>query len=243
MQTKSKFPKLLLFFFLIPYLAVLLFTALDCLINYAYIEWLWVTEWMILIPETIGYYLLCAMLYALFGVMAYKIFFGKRYEKWILAILVPLCSFLFPFLRYIVRHFGYGSLLTNVEMLEIYNDDVTVGVTMLAYALIALLVILVERAYYAWILREPPKKEGKIYSPKHPIGITMLIYFAAMFLFSVLTFIFAGEISAEAILSLTVELVIDASGFWIAVFAAYTLRKWELVQKENDLPNGEIEHL
>ena len=44
MQSKKIFPKTLLFFFLIPYLAVLLFTALDCVANYKYIEWYWVTE-------------------------------------------------------------------------------------------------------------------------------------------------------------------------------------------------------
>ena len=238
MQSKKIFPKTLLFFYLIPYLLVLLFTALDCVANYMYIEWYWVTEWMVVLPETIGYYVLLAMVYAFFGVTAYYIFFGKTWQKWTVSVVSVLASFLFPVLRYVVRHIGYGGYLTNVDMLDLYNEDVTTGISLLMYALLALFVILTERAYYAWILRVEPTNEKKIFSPKHPVGITMMLFFGAIAVWATVNFILMGEFTGEAVLSLLVEYVIDLSGFWIAVWAANTHLKWgekkTLEAMEND---------
>ena len=61
MQTKKTFLKTLLFFYLIPHLAVLLLTALDCVVNLKYLEWYWLKEWMVVLPETVAYYLLLVM--------------------------------------------------------------------------------------------------------------------------------------------------------------------------------------
>lgn len=226
MQTKKIFPKTLLVFYLIPYVAVLLFTALDCVANFKYIEWYWVTEWMVVLPETVAYYILLAMTYAFFGIVAYYIFFGKTWQKWTISVISVLASFLFPCLRYIVRHIGYGDYLTNVDMLDLYNEDVTTGISLLMYCVLALFVILTERAYYAWILRVKPSNEKRIYSPKHPIGLTMLIFFGAIAVWATMNFILAGEFTTETALALILEYVIDLSGFWIAVFAAYVHIKW-----------------
>ena len=227
MQSKKIFPKTLLFFFLIPYLAVLLFTALDCVANYKYIEWYWVTEWMVVLPEMIGYYLLLAMIYAFFGITAYYIFFGKTWQKWAVSVISVVASFLFPVSRYVVRHIGYGGYLTNVDMLDLYNEDVTTGISLLMYTLLALFVILTERAYYAWILRVKPTNEKKTFSPKHPIGITMMIFFGAIAAWATVNFVLVGEFTGEMILALLVEYVIDIFGFWIAVWAANIHLKWE----------------
>ncbi len=226
MRMKKIFPKTLLFFYLIPYLAVLLFTALDCVANFKYLEWYWLTEWMVVIPETVGYYLLLAMIYASFGIMAYYIFFGKTWQKWTISVLSVATAFLFPVLRYVVRHIGYGDYLTNVDMLDMYNDDVTAGVSLFLYAVLALFVILAERAYYAWILRETPSNEKKPYSVKHPVGISMMIFFGAIASWATINFFLMGEFGTEAILSLLLEYVIDITGFFVSAFAANTLIKW-----------------
>lgn len=226
MQTKKIFPKTLLFFYLIPYLAVLLFTALDCVANFKYLEWYWLTEWMVMLPETVAYYILLAMIYAFFGITAYYIFFGTTWQKWTVSVISVLASFLFPFLRYVVRHIGYGSYLTNVDMLDLYNEDVTTGISLLMYCVLALFVILTERAYYAWILRVKPDTANQIYSPKHPVGISMMIFFGAIAAWATVNFFLAGDFTTETVLALILEYAIDLSGFWIAVFAANTHIKW-----------------
>ena len=226
MQTKKIFPKTLLFFYLIPYLAVLLFTALDCVANFKYLEWYWLTEWMVMLPETVAYYILLAMIYAFFGITAYYIFFGKTWQKWTVSVISVLASFLFPFLRYVVRHIGYGSYLTNVDMLDLYNEDVTTGISLLMYCVLALFVILTERAYYAWILRVKPDTANQTYSPKHPVGISMMIFFGAIAAWATVNFFLAGDFTTETVLALILEYAIDLSGFWIAVFAANTHIKW-----------------
>ncbi len=231
MKTRTKLPKTLLFFYLIPYVAILLLTALDCVMNFAYLTEFWVKEWMVMLPETLAVYLLTAMIYGSFGIVCYFVFFGKRWEKWTMAPLSLLLAFLLPFSRYIVRHIGYGSSFSNLDMLDLYNEDVTFGMSMLIYAALALLVILLERAYYAWILRTEPRNDLKIYSSKHPVGLSMMIFFGAMLALATLNFVLFGDFSGTAFLSIGVEYLIDIAGFWIACFTAHTLRKWNATSK------------
>ncbi len=226
MQTKKVFPKFFLFFYLIPYLAVIALTALDCVFNTLYLQWYWLTEWMVVIPEMLAYYLLLAMIYATFGVMAYAVFFGKLWQKCVIPAVSVLLAFLLPCLRYIVRHIGYGSTLTDVDMLDMYNEDVTIGVTMFLYAFLALIVILMERLYYAWILRKSPSGDEKTWSPKHPVGISMMVFFGALMIWATVNFVLVGDFTLETILSLGLEYVIDVSGFLISAFAANIISKW-----------------
>lgn len=232
MQTKKTFLKTLLFFYLIPYLAVLLLTALDCVVNLKYLEWYWLKEWMVVLPETVAYYLLLVMVFAFFGIVAYYIFYGKTWQKWTISVISVAASFLFPCLRYIIRHIGYGDYLTNVDMLDLYNEDVTTGVSLLMYCVLALFVVLTERAYYAWILREKPRTDIRLFSPKHPVGISMMIFFGALIAWTTVNFFMIGDFAKENILSLLLEYIIDFAGFWVAVFAAHTLAKWDTKTKE-----------
>ncbi len=231
MQTKKTFLKTLLFFYLIPYLAVLLLTALDCVVNLKYLEWYWLKEWMVVLPETVAYYLLLVMVFAFFGIVAYYIFYGKTWQKWTISVISVAASFLFPCLRYIIRHIGYGDYLTNVDMLDLYNEDVTTGVSLLMYCVLALFVVLTERAYYAWILREKPRTDIRLFSPKHPVGISMMIFFGALIAWTTVNFFMIGDFAKENILSLLLEYIIDFAGFWVAVFAAHTLAKWDAPTK------------
>ena len=232
MQTKKTFLKTLLFFYLIPYLAELLLTALDCVVNLKYLEWYWLKEWMVVLPETVAYYLLLVMVFAFFGIVAYYIFYGKTWQKWTISVISVAASFLFPCLRYIIRHIGYGDYLTNVDMLDLYNEDVTTGVSLLMYCVLALFVVLTERAYYAWILREKPRTDIRLFSPTHPVGISMMIFFGARIAWTTVNFFMVGDFAKENILSLLLEYIIDFAGFWVAVFAAHTLAKWDAPTKE-----------
>ena len=229
MQTKKTFLKTLLFFYLIPYLAVLLLTALDCVVNLKYLEWYWLKEWMVVLPETVAYYLLLVMVFAFFGIVAYYIFYGKTWQKWTISVISVVASFLFPCLRYIIRHIGYGDYLTNVDMLDLYNEDVTTGVSLLAYCGGALIIILLVYAFYMVILREKPRTDV---SSKNPVGMTMLVFFVVIATWTTVNFFMIGDFAKENILSLLLEYIIDFAGFWVAVFAAHTLAKWDTKTKE-----------
>ena len=229
MQTKKTFLKTLLFFYLIPYLAVLLLTALDCVVNLKYLEWYWLKEWMVVLPETVAYYLLLVMVFAFFGIVAYYIFYGKTWQKWTISVISVAASFLFPCLRYIIRHIGYGDYLTNVDMLDLYNEDVTTGVSLLAYCGGALIIILLVYAFYMVILREKPRTDV---SSKNPAGMTMLVFFVVIATWTTVNFFMIGDFAKENILSLLLEYIIDFAGFWVAVFAAHTLAKWDTKTKE-----------
>ncbi len=233
MQTKKLFPKILLFFYLIPYLGVLLLTALDCFIVYAYKEWFWVKEWVLNIPmEVLASYLLMAMIYGLFGVTAYMIFFGKTWQKWVTPIISMASAFLFPILRYIVHHFGYGKYLSDIEMLDWYNEDVTMGTTFFIYSFLALFVTLAERLYYAVILREKPIDRGRVISPRHPIGLSMLLLFGSLLIWTTIYFFQIGDFTAESILTLIVEYAINIAGFFSSVLAGHVVSKWHRRAKE-----------
>ena len=229
MQTKKTFLKTLLFFYLIPYLAVLLLTALDCVVNLKYLEWYWLKEWMVVLPETVAYYLLLVMVFAFFGIVAYYIFYGKTWQKWTISVISVVASFLFPCLRYIIRHIGYGDYLTNVDMLDLYNEDVTTGVSLLAYCGGSLIIILLVYAFYMVILREKPRTDV---SSKNPVGMTMLVFFVVIATWTTVNFFMIGDFAKENILSLLLEYIIDFAGFWVAVFAAHTLAKWDTKTKE-----------
>ena len=232
MQTKKTFLKTLLFFYLIPYLAELLLTALDCVVNLKYLEWYWLKEWMVVLPETVAYYLLLVMVFAFFGIVAYYIFYGKTWQKWTISVISVVASFLFPCLRYIIRHIGYGDYLTNVDMLDLYNEDVTTGVSLLAYCGGALIIILLVYAFYMVILREKPRTDV---SSKNPVGMTMLVFFVVIATWTTVNFFMVGDFAKENILSLLLEYVIDFAGFWVAVFAAHTLAKWDAKKTEAPL--------
>ncbi len=226
MQTRSKFPKTLLFFFLIPYLAVLILTALDCFMDFAYQEFFWVKEWMVLIPRQLEYYLLIAVLYGAFGVMGYYLFYGRRWEKIVAPIVTVVASFLLPAARYLVHHIGFGPRLTNVDMLDIFNEDTTVAITMLAHGVVILLVLLAQYFFRILVLEGNLKNGAKFCSPRHPVALAMLIYFGALAVLATVNFFVTGVFDGLAILSLLVEYVIDASGFWIAVNASRVLTNW-----------------
>lgn len=223
-------PKTLLFFYLIPYLVGLFFTALYCLGEVFFWQSLWLEEWMVGIPAFLSEYILFMTVYAFFGICAYFIFFGKMWQKIVVPVISVVCAFLFPSLRYLLRHVICGPHLDDLTMYDMYADDVAAGILLASYCIIALLVILMERAYYAWILRETPVNDKRTFSPRHPVGLTMLLFFAGIFVWTLVEYVLMMEYSLSSILLLLLELVIDVAGFWVATLAAGAVSKWHAKQ-------------
>ncbi len=225
MQTKKIFPKLLLFFYLIPYLAALIFTGFSCLCDVYLYEWSWLAEWMAPVSGAVGDYILFAMVCLFFGIMAYAVFYWKPWQAVLVSGISLLAAFLFPFSRYLVRHLIFGSYGDRYSMLDMFLDDAAWSATLLSYTILALFVILLERTYYAFILRKRPCDEKKILSPKHPIGLSMLIFFCALMVSSTV-FFFLDEFAFENIWDLGLEYLRCAAGFFLACFSAGVLSKW-----------------
>ena len=133
---------------------------------------------------------------------------------------------IFPLLRYVVRHFFFMSVYSETALRTVYLTDAETSLILLANVAIFLVVILLERAFYAWILKEKPEKERKMFSPKNPVWLAALIFFAARAVFSSLLFVTGGEYAVENILSLALEYVIDIGGFFATALGASISAKY-----------------
>ena len=212
--------KIFLFVVLIPLGAALLLTALYCLFSNQYYEWYWVSEWLCVLPNVLASYAIMLSVFASVGVAAYFVFFEKPGGAILLSAAFLLTAFIQPMLQYVVRHFCFLSTATVVEMLSYYEEDMETSLYLLMYTGIALIIIWLERAFYKWILKEKLERTSKMISPKNPVGLAMLIFFAALAVLSTILFILSGEYVAENFLALGIEYVIDLLGFLLAVFSA-----------------------
>lgn len=212
--------KMFLFVVLIPLGIALLLTALYCLFSNQYYEWYWVSEWLCALPNVLASYIIMLSVFAAIGAAAYFVFFEKPGKAVLLSIAFLLIAFIQPLLQYVVRHFCFLSTATVVEMLSYYEDDMETSLYLLMYTGIALIIIWLERAFYKWILKEKPENTSKMISPKNPVGLAMLIFFAALAVLSTIMFVLSGEYVAENFLALGIEYVIDGIGFLVAVFSS-----------------------
>ena len=219
-MVKKAIWKMILIVFVLPLGAALLFTALHCFFNNYYFEWYWVMEWMCNLPEVLAYYVVYASVFASFGVMAFFIFFQKAGQAVLVSAIFVITAGLFPLLRYVVRHFFYLSVYSEAVMQDIFITDSETSLILLGYVAIFLLIVLLERAFYQWILKEKPMRTGRMFSPKNPVGPAALIFFAALAVVSTLMFVTGGEYETENVLSLLLEYVIDLGGFSAAAFGA-----------------------
>ena len=232
---KKAIGKILLAVFIIPLGAALVLTALHCFFNNYYFEWYWIAEWMCNLPELLAYYIVYASVFASFGVIAFFIFFKKAGSAVLISAMFVVIAGVFPLLRYVVRHFFYLSVYSGTVMMDIFMTDSETSLILLGYVAIFLLIVLLERAFYRWILKETPMRTGKMFSPKNPIGLAALIFFAALAVLSTLLFVLGGEYEVENILSLALEYVIDLGGFFAVAFGASISAKYLDAVSENKL--------
>ena len=218
--------KIILAVFVIPLGAALVLTALHCFFSIYYWDWYWITEWMCNLPEVLAYYVVYASVYASFGVISYFLFFESAGKTVITSVIFVITAGIFPLLRYVVRHFFFMSVYSETALRTVYLTDAETSLILLANVAIFLVVILLERAFYAWILKEKPEKERKMFSPKNPVGLAALIFFAARAVFSSLLFVTGGEYAVENILSPALEYVIDIGGFFATALGASISAKY-----------------
>lgn len=148
-------------------------------------------------PTCLASYAIMLSVFASVGVAAYFVFFEKSGGAILLSAAFLLTAFIQPMLQYVVRHFCFLSTATVVEMLSYYEEDMETSLYLLMYTGIALIIIWLERAFYKWILKEKPERTSKMISPKNPVGLAMLIFFAALAVLSTILFILSGEYVAE----------------------------------------------
>jgi len=226
--------KIFLFVLLIPLGAALLLTGISCLFRNQYYEWYWVPEWLCILPNTLASYVVMFSVSASLGVISYFVFFEKSGKAVMMSAVFFITAFVQPMLQYVVRHICFLSSISVVEMRSYYDSDVESSLYNLMYVGIALLIIWLERAFYKWILKEKPEKTAKMPSPKNPVGLSMLIFFAALAAISTLMFVLTGKYTAETFLMLGMEYIIDFAGFVISVFGASRTAKWmDSVQNES----------
>lgn len=218
---------------MIPLAAGLIMTGIDCLFNRMYYEWFWVPEWLCWIPDLVGYYLTQLSVFAAVGICACLIFYGKPLLSASLSVGTVAVSFAMPMLGYLIRHFVYGAVLSEAEMLLLFSENLSTALTYVVYALIALAILWAEKGFYRFIIKEAPEYGGLAISPKHPIGLAAIIFFAALFASAAILFTTTGEYGVENILSLLVELVIDIGCFFAMTgTATYLLRHGDMKPKD-----------
>ena len=213
--------KSILFVFLIPLGAALLFTALYCLFTNMYYEWFWLPEWLTYLPETVADVIVYASVYASLGVVGYFVFYQKAGRAVSLSVIFAVTAFSIPFFRYLVRHLCLGGAANVVDMLDFFVVDMETSLYLLILYLIGIFVLWVEKAFYHLVIKEKPSAEARVISPKNPIGLAMLIYFSAMLVLAIVLFTVEGEYSAQSLLSLGMEFVINIGGFFVAALGAH----------------------
>lgn len=235
---KKKILKLVCYTLFIPLSAALLFTALHALFLNLYFDYdhFWVSEWMLALAETMAYYLVYAALFFSLGISAYAVLFKKTWPALGICAAYFAGAFLYPMLRYLVRHFCLMSSTNWADMAELYTEDMTTALNLLIYFAIGIGIVWLEKAFYCWILKEKPQREGKFFSPKNPIGLAFFIFFAAWAVLATINFVISGEFSGENIVSILLEYTICIAGFFLAVLGAYLAGKWVDASSESNTP-------
>ena len=223
---KKALPKLLIFFYLIPWAISSLLIVADALFNAMYLDWLWIPDWAMVVPYMLGYYVANFTIFAVFGIIAYYIFFEKAWKS----ALLTVASFFFfgwiPTSHYLIQHFILKNVMYDVAMLDYFYDFQTSAYLFLMNAGIFLLAVLAIRAAYGLFLMKKPQNTAKLCSPCHPIGLSSLIFYAVAIILATILFIEAGSFTADTILNLGLEYVLNIARFALTIFAAYMTNKW-----------------
>ena len=224
---KKTILKIAIYIFLIPLAVELLFTVLYSFLyaNTYSVGGYWIEDWMVYTAESILDYLSYPVMYLSIGATAYFVFFEKPKRSVPMVFLLAAFAALCPILRYPVRAI-FSSMLSVDDVFWFFTVDIFTALYVLGTFAIGLLVVLAGRAFYLWVLKEKPTHDARILSPKHPIGLTMMIFFAALAVLSSFLFVLDGSYTGEDILSLAVEIVIDVVGFFLAILGAFLVKKW-----------------
>ncbi len=223
---KRVIPKLLLFFCLIPWGASLLFAVIDCIFNIMYLDWLWIPDFCMVIFDLLSYYLLEIASFALLGIVAAYIFFGRVYKAVFLTLGSFAMALAFPFSRYLIQHMLLAGTMYDIAMLDYFSEALLFAQTMLMNGLLFLMACLLTKMFHSLIFKKGDELPTKMLSLKNPQNIASLIFCAAAVLLATLMFFDFGDYSGESILSLTVEYAVNAVRFFVIAFTSFTVVKW-----------------
>ena len=223
---KRVIPNLLLFFCLIPWGASLLFAVVDCIFNIKYLDWLWIPDFCMVIFDLLSYYLLEIAVFAMFGIFAAYIFFGRPIKAVFLTLGTLVMTFALPYSRYLIHHIFLSGVMYDIAMLDYFNDARWFAETMLMNGILFLMACLLTKLFYRMISKKGEDLPTKMLSLKDPHNIASLIFCVAAVLLATILFFDAGAFTGENILSLIVEYAINAIRFLVIAFTVITTVKW-----------------
>ncbi len=223
---KKAIPKLLMFFYLIPWATSLLFIGLDALFNAMYLKWLWIPDWCMIVPYTAGYYIGNFAIFAVCGIFVYYIFFEKAWKGALLTGVTVLFSVLVPTSHYLLQHIMLKDVLYDVGMLDYYYEfNTSLMISLMNVALFLLAALLIRAAYALFLMKKPPNT-ARIWSPRNPAGLVTVIFYAAAVILATVIFIGDGVFEAETFLQLGIEYLLNVGRFVCTAFAAFMASKW-----------------
>ena len=223
---KRVIPNLLLFFCLIPWGASLLFAVVDCIFNIKYLDWLWIPDFCMVIFDLLSYYLLEIAVFAMFGIFAAYIFFGRPIKAVFLTLGTLVMTFALPYSRYLIHHIFLSGVMYDIAMLDYFNDARWFAETMLMNGILFLMACLLTKLFYRMISKKGEDLPTKMLSVKDPHNIASLIFCVAAVLLATILFFDAGAFTGENILSLIVEYAINAIRFLVIAFTVITTVRW-----------------
>ena len=223
---KKAIPKLLIFFYLIPWAVSVLLTGLDALFNAMYLEWLWIPDWCMTVPYMAGYYIGNFAVFAVCGIFVYAIFFEKAWKSALLTVISFVYAALIPASHYLIQHIVLKDIMYDVAMLDYYYEFTTGMMLYLMYMALFLAAALLIRAAYALFLMKKPKNTARIWSPRNPAGLVMIIFYAAKIVMAAVIFISEGVFTGETFLMLGLEILLTSVHFVCTAFAAFMASKW-----------------
>ena len=223
---KKALPKLLIFFYVIPFVASLLLIGADALFNAMYLDWLWIPDWAMVVPYMLGYYVANFMIFAILGIIAYYIFFEKAIKSVLITIVSLLLIMIIPTSHYLLQHLILKDVMYDVAMLDYFYDFQTSIFLFLMNAGLFLIAALAVRAAYALFLMKKPQDIAKIWTPRHPVGLSAMLFYAVAVILATVLFIEGGMFTADTFLNLGLEYLLNILRFVLTVFAAYMAKKW-----------------
>ncbi|MBQ8497012.1 MAG: hypothetical protein IJ489_06100 [Clostridia bacterium] len=227
---KKALPKILIFFYLIPWALSFLLIGLDVLFNAMYLEWLWIPDWCMVVPYMAGYYLSNFAVFIVCGIFTYYIFFEKAWKAALISVFSLLYVMFVPYSQFLLQKTALQDILYDVGLLDYYYEfNTSLMFFLMNTALFLLAALLIRAAYALFLMKKPKDTTARIFSPRHPVGLVSLIFFASKFVMGAVIFIGNGVFTGEAFLNLGIEYLLNILFFVCTVLTASAAAKWNAI--------------
>jgi hypothetical protein len=191
-----------------------------------YLDWLWIPDWCMVVFNMLSYYMIELTVFAMFGIFAAYIFFGRPIKAVFLTLGTLVMTFALPYSRYLIHHIFLSGVMYDIAMLDYFNDARWFAETMLMNGILFLMACLLTKLFYRMISKKGEDLPTKMLSLKDPHNIASLIFCVAAVLLATILFFDAGAFTGENILSLIVEYAINAIRFLVIAFTVITTVRW-----------------